>query len=91
MKVKIEIKNSDGVSYNFTSWNSNGSYFDPYLSRKGWISDAYTENSNLIKPIAESGALENELQLRLIPGTYFISYYEAVLSRESKQIKIVLP
>jgi outer membrane murein-binding lipoprotein Lpp len=91
MKVKIEIKNSDGVSYNFTSWNSNGSYFDPYLSRKGWISDAYTENSNLIKPIAESGALENELQLRLIPGTYFISYYEAVMSRESKQIKIVLP
>ena len=43
------------------------------------------------KPIAESGALENEVQIRLTPGTYFVSYYEAVVNRVSKQIKIVLP
>ena len=91
MKVKIEIKDSNGDSYNYTSWDNSGNYFDPYFKTKGWIIDAFTENINLFKPIAESGALENELQIRLSSGTYFISYYEAVVNRVSKQIKIVLP
>ena len=91
MKLKIEIKDSNGESYNYTNWSNNSIYFDPYLNRRGWLSDGFSENINLIKPTAESGALENELQLRLNPGTYYIDYYESVLSRVSKQIKIVLP
>lgn len=91
MKLKVEIKDSNGEVYNFTNWDNSASYFDPYLTRRGWLCDGFTQNINLIKPNAESGALENELQLRLAPGTYYIDYYESVFSRVSKQIKLVLP